>query len=92
MRYYITPDDYIVAAKNGICERTLTSRVNNYGWSIERSIKEPIHNQIMKKVMNDEIRNTLIKNNISLNAFKKRMLKGWGLEKSINTIPRGIKI
>ena len=45
--WYITPDDFERAAKNGINKDTLRQRVRTLGWDIERAIKSPL-----KKVRN----------------------------------------
>ena len=40
--WYITPDDFERAAKNGINQDALRQRVRTLGWDIERAIKTPL--------------------------------------------------
>lgn len=40
--YYITPEDYARAEKNGISKTTLESRVRCSGWNIEKAITKPV--------------------------------------------------
>jgi hypothetical protein len=42
MAYYITPDEYDAAEKNGIGERIVSCRVRVLGWSVERAITTPV--------------------------------------------------
>ncbi len=39
--FYITPEEYEVAEKNGIDKRTLEQRIREYGWDKERAITIP---------------------------------------------------
>jgi len=80
--YYITPNDYELALKNGISNSTLTFRVRKYAWDIEKACTKPVKK---KKIVSNEIRAILIKNNISLNAYKMRLTIGWSLERALNT-------
>lgn len=59
-RYYITNEDYKIAANNGISKINLKNRVYNLGWKIEKAITLPVNsiskdNYIVKSdaVMND---------------------------------------
>ena len=40
--FYITPEEYAEAAKNGVDENRLEVRIRQYGWSKERAINEPM--------------------------------------------------
>lgn len=42
MSYYVSPEQYELAAKNGICKRTVYRRVYERGWLVEKAITEPI--------------------------------------------------
>lgn len=39
--WYITPEQYEKAAKNGIDEKTLNGRVRRHGWDIDRAMTQP---------------------------------------------------
>lgn len=39
--FYITPEDYEIAEKNGIKRATVYQRVNDSGWDIDRAITQP---------------------------------------------------
>ena len=40
--FYITPEDYIEAERNGICKDTLETRVRKLGWSVKRAKTEKV--------------------------------------------------
>lgn len=40
--YYITPDEYEIARKNGIGKRTLEDRIRQWGWDKERAMTEKV--------------------------------------------------
>lgn len=39
--FYITPEQYESAAKNGISAKTLERRIRNHAWDMERAITQP---------------------------------------------------
>lgn len=41
-RYYITPEQYEEARKNGITKKLLDIRVRSLGWDMERATTEPV--------------------------------------------------
>ena len=43
---YITPEEYKIAAENGISENTVNARVRRSGWSVKRAITEPVRKRI----------------------------------------------
>ncbi|EEL78780.1 hypothetical protein bcere0028_56090 [Bacillus cereus AH1271] len=45
----ITDDQYLIANKNGISKKNVYQRVNEYGWSIEKAITQPLHNTKNRK-------------------------------------------
>ena len=49
MRFYITPEDYKKAEKNGISKRLLEGRVYISGWNVDRAINEPKRQWIDRK-------------------------------------------
>lgn len=48
--FYITPEDYEIAKRNGICRRLLDARIRELGWDKETAItKKPKYNKELKK-------------------------------------------
>jgi len=85
-QWYATPQQYDLALSNGISNSILNNRIHEYGWSIDRACNEPLHRQGMKNIINDEIRQTLKDNNISLKTYRARVLRlGWSVERAMNT-------
>ena len=39
--FYITPEEYKIAAQNGINRKTLEDRIRKLGWNKERAINTP---------------------------------------------------
>ncbi|MDP4158401.1 MAG: hypothetical protein Q8911_01375 [Bacillota bacterium] len=70
--YYITPEQYEIAAKNGIRANTLNTRVRSYGWSIERAISQPIQ----KHYVWGELLKVANKNGIGYKTFYTRIKRG----------------
>ena len=81
--YYITPNEYEEAKKNGIGRYTLEKRIRELAWDKEKAIKEPV-----KKYPD---RSKWIKiaeeNGISYQLFINRINDlGWDLEKASTTL------
>lgn len=66
--YYITPEEYAKATKNGINKKNLEKRVRNYGWDKKKAIETPLRNSIPKK-----FKILAKENGISINTFYQRM-------------------
>lgn len=79
--YYITPEEYNIAEKNGISKSTLYRRVYYYGWEKERAINtKPIINKRC------EWSKLAWKNGISHAAYYSRVNKlGWSRQKAATT-------
>lgn len=79
--YYITPDHYETARKNGITEQNVYKRVCVYNWSIERAITEP-----QKKVVTNELTQNwsdkAVENRIPKDVFRQRLYIGWEYERA----------
>ena len=80
--WYITPDDFERAAKNGINKDTLRQRVRTLGWDIERAIKSPL-----KKVRNipQELLEEAKRKGITRHLISGRISQGWSVEKACTT-------
>lgn len=77
--FYITPEEYEEAEKNGICRSTLTTRVRDLGWDKKRAITE----QVRKLKDIREWAKIAEQNGIPYNTFKSRVNKlEWSMEKA----------
>lgn len=77
--YYITPEEYEIAEKNGIQPSTLNARVRAHGWDKKRAITTPV------KKMGDHSKwaKVAAQNGISYGTYKSRVnLLGWSQEKA----------
>ena len=83
--FYITPEEYGIAFKNGISKKNLERRIRDCGWDKKKAISLPIRKQ--KKNMKKWIQ-LAEKNGISLSTFYRRINKNWDIEKAA-TIPTG---
>ena len=52
--FYITPEEYKIAAQNGINRKTLEDRIRKLGWNKERAINTPTKkkNRLFRVVSN----------------------------------------
>ena len=83
--YYITPEDYEEAAKNGISKTTLESRVYYLNWNIKKAVSKPVR-RLKKHNLTSEDKELIVKNNLTVDIFYQRVNKlGWSKEKAINT-------
>ena len=80
--WYITPDDFERAAKNGINGDALRQRVRTLGWDIERAIKTPL-----KKVRDipQELLEEAKRRGITRHLISGRITQGWSIEKACTT-------
>jgi len=82
MSYYLTPEHFELAEKNGISKRLLSDRVYQQGWIIDRAISQPKQN----KNNSEEFKlwaKVAESNGISRILFSQRILvSGWDYEKS----------
>lgn len=66
--WYITPEQYEKAEKNGIDRNTLSSRIRLRGWDIDRAMTEP-KKKLTPFVVDEEILKKAKENGISRNAL-----------------------
>jgi len=83
-RYYLTPEDFEIAEKNGISYQTAHRRVYMYNWSIERAITQPVQ-KINRRY--DGWKDWKHKALVSKSTFVKRVNMGWGERKAAMTPP-----
>ena len=85
--YYITPKEYEIAEKNGVCASTLRSRIYDFCWNKERAINtSPIKNHLWR-----EVKDIALSNGIAKNTFEKRIKLGWSLNRAITQRPMNTK-
>ncbi len=79
--WYITPEDYEIAAKNGIKKDTVNQRVRRYGWDIDRAIT-----QKSKRVdLPQEVMNKANEIGINKETVLRRIREGWDMEEACST-------
>ena len=76
--WYITPEHYSIALKNGISQDLVTKRVRESGWDIQRAVTTPPQ----KRTNYDNWIATAKKNGISSLRFRKRVNAGWTCERA----------
>jgi len=81
--YYITPEEYQIAAQNGISPKVLESRVRKYAWDKQRAITQPVR----KFKDHKEWAKVAEENGISYHTFWQRLRKGWTYEQAA-TMPK----
>lgn len=90
-RFYVTPEDYITAEKNGLTRKDVYRRVFELNWSIEKAITKPKMVMSPKIVYTEEERVLMAKNNISVKSVTRRIKEGWKRERAVNTPRRGYR-
>ncbi|MBA4509950.1 hypothetical protein H1057_18190 [Clostridium sporogenes] len=78
--YYITPQEYSLAKRNGISKENLEQRIRSYGWSKKSALETPVkkRNKIPKK-----FKAMCKKNNIPIGTFYSRVYSlKWSMEKA----------
>ncbi|HHL0970788.1 TPA: hypothetical protein ACQUHP_002306 [Bacillus cereus] len=81
--YYITPEEYEIAAEHGISRKLLDYRIRNLGWDKELAMTKPLR----KASEWSKVKEIAFKNNISRTTFKSRRKRGWSLIDSMTKPP-----
>ena len=76
---YLTDKDYEIAAKNGICKKTVDSRFYQNGWTLEKSITTPV---MKRRTYPKEWVDAAEKNGISKHLFRMRVRNGLTYEEA----------
>ena len=85
MRRYITPEDFEIAAKNGIKKDTVIRRVVRNNWSIEEAISAPSQRYELPKELLKEAE----KLGIERQRVITRIKAGWNIEDACRTLKKG---
>ncbi|NFQ84163.1 hypothetical protein FDG04_02295 [Clostridium sporogenes] len=81
--YYITPEEYKIAEKNGISKRVLDRRIRDLAWDKEKAINTP---KARHKNYPKEIKELANKNGVSIATLKSRVNQlGWDMVKAATT-------
>lgn len=79
--FYIAPEDYKIASRNGICKKTLDNRIRGLGWDKERAINTPPRKR--KKIAKYLVEEAE-KNGIRYNALRYRLnIRGWDARRAV---------
>ncbi|MEB9249509.1 hypothetical protein P4H97_26700 [Bacillus cereus] len=82
--FYITPDEYEEAEKNGISRDLLTCRVRKFGWGKEIAMTKPSRYNANRW---KNIKEIALKNGISHSTYVKRIKGKWRLIDAISKPP-----
>ncbi|WP_058302403.1 hypothetical protein [Gorillibacterium timonense] len=86
--YYITPEEYEIAASNGISKKNLESRIRERGWEKQRAITTPTKG----RRCSPEIIALAKANEIKYSQFYTRLVEGWDEHRAATTpIPSPIE-
>ncbi|WP_144508288.1 hypothetical protein [Bacillus mycoides] len=83
--YYITPEEYKAAARNGINRRALNERIRNLGWDKDTAMTKPLRSSNSTGWC--KVKEIALKNGICRQTFYARMKKGWKLIEAISRPP-----
>lgn len=80
--YYITPEEYKEAKKNGIDKHTLEQRIRTYGWDKDKALNTPKKIRVNRYL---EYLKIAKENNISKTLFYSRLSSGWDALRAATT-------
>ncbi|MEN3134544.1 hypothetical protein [Bacillus cereus] len=83
--YYITPDEYERAERNGINRGVLNERIRNFGWDKDTAMTKPVRTRNATGWC--KVREIALKNGISHKTYYARIKKGWKLIDAISKPP-----
>ena len=85
MRKYITPQDFEIAARNGIKKPTVIRRVERNNWSVEDAITTPSQRYDLPKHLLEEASKLGLDRQLVINRIK----VGWSVEDACRTLKKG---
>ncbi|PEA85895.1 hypothetical protein [Bacillus thuringiensis] len=83
--YYITPDEYERAERNGINRRVLNERIRNLGWDKDTAMTKQVRRSNATGWC--KVRGIALENGISRQTYYARMKKCWKLIDAISKPP-----
>lgn len=75
--YYITPEEYDIAERNGVCKQTLEYRIRQRGWMKESAIHKPPRKQSEEKKYYAAMAK---QNGVKRTTFEMRLKRGWSMK------------
>jgi len=81
--FYITPEEYEIAEKNGISRQMVNNRVRSLGWNKEIALTQEPN---VRKMLDKELVKKAEENGIGRETLRYRINHGWNLE-DVATIP-----
>lgn len=82
--FYITPEEYAIAEKNGISRQMVNNRVRSLGWDKKRALTQKPN---VRKLLNKDLLDKAAKNGIGRETFRYRINNGWSLEDAVTVPP-----
>ena len=83
--YYITPEEYEIAERNGVCASTLNRRIRDLGWEKDIAITTPV--PMRDKYGWNKVKEIALQNGIPRHAYCDRIKRGWSLIDAISQPP-----
>lgn len=77
--FYITPEDYEEAERNGICKDTLETRVRKLGWNVRKAKTKEVRK---KHNISKELLEIAKANGITRDTVTDRIRNGWTVEEA----------
>lgn len=84
--WYVTPEEYAIAAANGISGKNVDNRIRKEGWRKQRAITEPLRPK--KTPLELKYAAMAEANGINRKTFYQRLRTGWDMHKAA-TNPAG---
>ena len=84
--WYITPEDYETAEKNGIKKDTVIQRVRRFGWDVDTAITKKIKRENLPQEIVDKAKEL----GISKDLLVKRIKRGWSMEDACSIEAKGV--
>lgn len=89
--WYISPENFQRAEKNGIPKVTLINRIRLCGWDMERACTEPVNRKTIS-TLTEEQKKMLEESGMRRGTFLSRINRlGWSIEKALSTPVRRIE-
>ena len=89
MGFYLTDEDYAIAEKNGIDKASAYRRFYLNGWTLERTITQPVNRQkSLKQILEKDYpdyESILKENEVSYATFYQRIYYGSSIEEALYT-------
>jgi len=85
--YYLSPEDYKKAEKNGISKQLLDDRFYQKNWNKKRAVSQPRRDPNKHRKYIQRAKN----NGINLNTYRLRVARGWSMQDASTEPPTSKK-